>query len=77
MSNVGASATAGAILSKYIAHKDIQALLARMIPQPVPPQALQKIVGTLLTDPQGIPANLSFAIHTTEAEAQAVREKLV
>lgn len=77
MSSVGTSATAGAIQPKYIDHSQIMAKQARMIPQPVPAQALQKIVGTLLTNPQGIPANLSFAIHTTEAEAQAVREKLV
>ncbi|MFA4905833.1 MAG: hypothetical protein WC645_04945 [Candidatus Margulisiibacteriota bacterium] len=60
-----------------IPHNHIQRLQARMIPQPISTQALQNIVGKLLTDARGIPANLTFAIHTTESEAQAAREKLV
>lgn len=67
----------GEIRPTHIDYRQIQALQARMIPQPVPTQALQNIVGKLLTDARGIPANLTFAIHSTEADAQAAREKLV
>lgn len=69
--------TVGDIRPTHIDYHQIQAKQARMIPQPISTQALQNVVGKLLTDARGIPANLTFAIHSTEAEARAAQEKLV
>ena len=72
MTSVGAGATAGAIKPTYIDYSQIQRLQTKTA-HTLSLQDCQKICAEIMA--KGIP-NVSFAVHASEAEAQAAQERV-